>query len=820
MEISITDFKIYGVDQRNTDYTDFLIGNVFKKVRSEIAFTVSIYTLASTGNELILNNTDGYLGTGWVTGNAGQFEKFNVGDVVRWGDYTANTLLGTFTILQKLSDSEIQLSGVMTGVGDDYVSNQSYFSIVVDTTALRFFWNIIENNAPTSYFSIVDGQEQQLVIEEIDASVTTPLPMKFQGAKSYQIGSAIAEGVSKGGVTIYENKFKIKHTFFINPFLLPSDYLDFTNGIAPDSLFNGNSLKYIFKIVALPEFTDPNSRFEFETDSQLLGNVGWLNENYNNKPTNYSVFSTVYKDIAATVIPNLGLTSDSQTVEFIIKNTTDTPFVNSNTKYTLNYIRIPEIASEYQLNGKTLDENFMFDRVFSTLGNTTNGDRFGTTRQVIKSVTSTFISSSEIKITATVEFGSEIISEYNLANIQRYLFAIEIQKHSLAPLNSDNVCLNGGYGELYIDNSDPTMIGIATKFLRHTEQDVNTEGFPTITMFPEDEVVAYSQFFVDKATRLTDTIQLISATGNLKMTNTITGESFTLDTFSVNMANSIVVNGNQQLSFEQTRGFHLPANEFRKYVRLNRRTDLDNSNKYYYEFQLPFLYRWEYWKPLISANTAFFDNAQPNNGLNNFWHRYATFANWELSYSIEIKAKKNGNLLSYKDTKALTSTNYNSNSNWTTESIKTYDIDTNTELFDNINNKRFIQGYKNTKVVALFKSSSSPILLSNYQVVLGIEPFEGGGILERRRMSSLLPSDSDTWFKSIDLSNEVVLTQVGADTVRAEVLTDFSKIPASIGKFKITARLYDLSAPSTGKIFQNGNLFLFQNGNNYLFQNQ
>ncbi|CDW81526.1 UNKNOWN [Stylonychia lemnae] len=66
--------------------------------------------------------------------------------------------------------------------------------------------------------------------------------------------------------------------------------------------------------------------------------------------------------------------------------------------------------------------------------------------------------------------------------------------------------------------------------------------------------------------------------------------------------------------------------------------------------QQRFVNQWEYWVALSSANQVFFNQSQPNNGLNNDWRHYSDIiSDWRLEYRTEVAMKVNGVPAIYKN---------------------------------------------------------------------------------------------------------------------------------------------------------------------------
>lgn len=952
MPVKITSVAIK--NEFRTESVDWLLANVGDKVTVEIEFTVETTVLATVDNPIILQAQDGYIGAGWVVDALNRFADIKVGDQLYLYNYKTSTpyIGNPYSVLDKLSDGEIQLSnvGTLSGVAADTDSDDVLISLIKPITAVKYKYNFIENDEQPTFDSKTDGTEQVLLATGLDASDTvTVVPMEFLGAKPYQIGEAEIIGDGVATTTGYQYKFKITHITFITPFILSTQLENLTNEVAPDYFFNTKCLKGIFDIEAAYDFNDPNYIQTAEI-TETEGNTGWFDENFNTGLTNYEVTNVVYKRPDTSVIDGIELSLTSETtVEITIKNTIDTPFSNTNTKFTLNFCRIPYDESEYIGNTNTLPENFLFDRALQTVGSAAvNGDNFGTDYQVLKTIAATFISSSEIKITAQVDFDVNVIDVIDIMQERRYMLWVAVQQHTLATKLADKVSLLVDAREFFEDATDAGMIVADTIALRHPEDDVLTEGitlsgfsggleafslftvtnpnntnwaivdqtngdtiglasFDTnfnttilklidslnnnvangstfsafgygvlpafsnaagftaewdglylkviapngsgtayngvnisivtqhygysriamaggvagistgLTVFPEDEVVFYSQFYIDKNGRESDDIQLKRITGKIKAKNPVTLQEFTLDSFTNDLSALPFINGNQYISYELDRVYHIPSDEIRKKFQIQRRIDLDAGGLYYYDFIMPELIRWEYWKSLALANQDFFDTGEPNNGWNQFWHRYSTVTDWDLYYELEIKATKNGANLTYNFENKIDSTNYDTNADWNPNTIKSYINSDNTPLVSGGDN--FILGYETTRIEAEFTKISGTPVLADVTVVIGIEVYEEGGIEGRRRLSSKWVKDSDTWLDSTTGNGKVNLSLSG-NTVKAVCLVDNSLIPLDKKRFKITARLYEITPDFPSKYFQDGNDFIYQDGDTYIFQDQ
>jgi len=803
---------------------DFLLANVGDKITIETIMRVETSVIASTDNEIIMNIKDGFIppaGQEWIFDAASRFADFREGDLIYIAEYNPFVDKGLFTILEKIDENAIRITPP-TGFAAGAVGVRIAISVAVPITAIQYKYNFIENDDQPTFQSLTSETEQVLSAEGLDADVTTPKAMIFEGKRDYQIGSATIEGIeildSADSSEVYISRFKIIHNTFLTPFLLAPQWDDILIDKAPEYFFNQKALKAIFDIEAMYLANDPN-KIQMVSVEEVKGNTGWLDENFNTGLTNYTVDSVVYQRTDLSVITAIELSGTSETtITIVIKNTVDSPFSNNNTKFTLNFVRSPFDADEYTDNDNLLLENFVFDRALQTLGSPdVDGDNFGTTHQVLKDIAGVFVSASEIKITAVVDFGVDALAKINQSDEKRYMIFVAVQDHTLATSVSDKVAIKAASRDFFIDNTDPTMIGITSLFIRHPHTLPIIEGVSSVTVFPEDELVSFHRFFIDRNGRVNDDISIRSITLKVKAKNSSTLEEFDLDSFTFDATTLPIINDHQFVDETIDRVFHIPPAEIRKSIKIQRRIDLDSGNKFFYDIFFPYLIRWEDWVALSTANQDFFDTGEPNNGLNEFWHRYSTIANWDLFTEIIINTTKNDNALIFSKESIIESQDYNTNPDWINETIRTFDPDTGNPLTDG-GTKHFLLGFKDTRVEAIFESSTGTPVIANVTVVLGIEVFEEGGIQGRRRMSSKFASGSDTWFKSLDTTNKTKLTALSGDRIKAEALVDFTQLPNK-GKFKIVARIYEIE-PIEGKGYQDDVEFAFQDDDEYNFQDQ
>jgi hypothetical protein len=303
-----------------------------------------------------------------------------------------------------------------------------------------------------------------------------------------------------------------------------------------------------------------------------------------------------------------------------------------------------------------------------------------------------------------------------------------------------------------------------------------------LQVFPEDEVVACTNFYIERSTRETDDIRVTSVEAKIIATNGT--DEFDLERFPIQLASIALTGDTQQFDLTLKKTYHIPDSEPRKIFNIKRRNDLDFGSKKYFSIQHPFMWRWEYWEKLMGSDPFFFDSNQPNNGLSHKWNRYSTGA-WKTQYQLIVNATKNGVKQQYKYSDTIIPYNYGSNGKYTTKQIELFDPDTLASLF--LNNQWNIPTDKKTLVVATFINVD---LLDQCTVEIRIETFEEGGIQGIRSYSSRWVRDGDTWLASINDDGLVDLI-VSGNTATAKCLIDNDLLQKSSSAVSISARIYE-----------------------------
>jgi len=800
MGVLVEDIRF--INEFKATTTNYLLGNIGDKVTIEIDLRAEQVFVTGDNEDIdrillapqpFRINTPNYKDVIFCE-DLDALVNFKLGDTIALYSSTT-TVTSNYEIYEKINDQSIRVHQIAGTPGDVDFSNQgsgtgtaedvslganSYIYITTNLTSIIYRYNFNENRSNGNFNSTIDNQVNRLFSSApVDNTDTvTQVPLTFASPKTNNLGSAYVKG---NGSTTTAQKFTIVHETFITPFFLAEDLNDFKNNIAPNDLRAESSLKFVTSIDVGRTDADPNfiETVDFAIND---GNVGWFEENFNGNPTNYFIDSTTYKRNDLSVINAVELTTNEQTVDIVVKNTVDSPF-DATTPFSLNFSIMPDDVDDYRNNGKTVIENFYFDRGFSLVnGATVAGQNLGETTQIIKDVNATLTGADEILITATLQLSTEAVSDLSSRNGIEYFFWVSTQDGALDTEEADKISLRVPYSEFYIDITDDGLVSFDTKFLRHYESDFTTEGTTNLIARTEDDILGYTQFSIDRLGRETDEI-LINNVGVGLVAKKSDGSEFTLEDFNQSLNGALIVGDSQFIDNTLDRVFQMPTNEQRKQIAVKRRIDLDTTDLRYYEIKYPFLFRWEYWVALAGVNSDAFDTNEPNNGYNEQWHRYDTLTDWDIYYRTTLNLTKNGDALTYQEDTLMSTFTYDEDSDWTNETILALDANT---LVDNGNLL-----VRPTRIKASFTyAGGTPPTIDEVEFILRIEVYEQGGISDIRFFSSVYDWSEFSWFSSID--NKLVKS-LNAGVYSCEALLNIGDLPTN-SNYKISARIHDKTA--------------------------
>lgn len=814
MALVVESVKYSGIWRGSADFTPYLLANRAQPVVINIDFKIEDIIFATEDNGITFAPPAMEVGTldnmSLIRDDVGiRFLNFKVGDSITYHRASDN-VESTFTIVEKINNGLIRIQ--VDFPSEMNLTPGDYLFLSTPFLGLKYFYNFIENSDPVTFVSPVDGETQMLKTNEADAAnEVTPKILAFNGIKSYQIGSCILLG---RGIENGAQKFRLTHITYLTPFFLPEELQDLTDGISPEYFKEGKCLRHVFRLEATETLNDPNPA-QAATVDDLLANTGDEGENYNGGTNRFSITGETLKRVSDNQpIPGIQIDQASE-YNFFIECTSPSIFQNGRTKLLATFMYLPEDTSQIADNGRDMVNNYVLDEAFVTSGaGAQSGSNIATPLQVITEFQVVFITSTKIAVRLRCDLGSlaeEIMSQ---GAFKRYKILIGVESYTGSFDTTDNVELRLDLNELFEDLEDTDIVNSDIVFIQHPGS-THADGSGVLNAFPVDDVAVSNIFNIDYTDPTSKLINRIVSSIVLKKPGEL---DITLDSFSINTTGSPLEGGTVPfINFDQDRVFKIPAGEVRKTVSAHRRNDLDSGNIKYWQLIFPFMHRWEYWKSLgILDNlpAGIFDPTEPLNGINHFWHRYTEITGWKIYSRVRYVLEIGGEEFEQVKDKQFSSMDFDSNPEWSNESIKSYTL-ADVEIVNG--GTKYIQGFDFTKIVVSFEKILGDLPdVADVDIVIWIEPKEGGGIADIRRISSKYELDSQSWFQSIDSSNKVVKANPSTGVYTGTALIDNNKIP-NINDFTIYARIYDPSptTPEDGLITEQGDPIIEETSGDY-----
>lgn len=681
---------------------------------------------------------------------------------------------------------------------------EAYIANTTTITAITFKHGLIENNESVNFRSKVDGSEQIAHLGGINFQNTNFQTMLLLGNKSWQSGSIQVKGNNIGigdpGLTFgVVQAFTVKHELVINPLMLAEDWNDILNRLKPEWLKNSASLRYVTEVNLSAILKNPNETAKGVFGQSELGNVGWFNENFNGGPSDYSFSDVVYTNLAGDFRSGIELTENETIITFKIHSDTNS-LSTSQTNLIFGFNAAPSDKSQYRDNifaaANTMEENFSFDNVLSVSGNPSGVPRkFGTVDQVIKSMTATRVDASLMNVEVRIQMSSTVVGRIAAGTLRRVMIYLEVSDHLLTRANSDKVQLLLDANDMFVDFSDSGMITMVQQFLTHPFSDIETELVTEVNGFLEDDIVGVNDFFLDRNGREEDEIVFTSIRGQVIVLKD-TGAAFVLDSTG-GIALSALPNINEapfgdipNPNITIPRGFKTPADDNRLNIQFFRNYAADALGEFFFRFQFPFMVEWAPYLPLAGVNDDFFDPNEPNDGFNRDWNRYDLNPDWRIYFQTILNTTKNGEPLQDIALTRLHTHNYTDGPEWAPEVVRFFD-ENGDELING--GEKFIIKYADTEVRIDFTyigPGSNPSL-GDLVGVMKIHVFEEGTKDSTYWLSSRYDQHPNTWWKSIDGLNRVVITDEGGGVFRLTALLDKDQLPIDTPFFQVTGRIYD-----------------------------
>lgn len=771
----VTSEKFKNLDFPTADAgTDYLMGCIGDKMQCIIEF----YTLVSAENITIITSETTSNNTLRRT-DSGSFLKdgFRIGNSISTTGMGADS--GNFSVTD-VSDKLITIAETLTTKTTHFPAFIYRTNLV---TAGDYYYNLIENEAPDSFVSLVDSETQQrYTVSGITATGTTGTFIIASNSKGWAVDAdgfgVIIDGL---GVSNYRQYFRITQTFIITPVVLYSQLENLQNGIppAPDYWADRKCLRHLAKIDMKIERTDPEI-VDTVTFSRK-GNTAWLGEFLNGEPATYTASAPVYTHGSETVT-EIQYDSSVATLATITLTSANTTFTTGTTA-TLQIAYIPADDSDFTNTVKTYRECFAFDRATLTCGAApVGGINLGTNASQIFSAYATFVNAATITMHVTFRMAAALATKMSgkSSDNRNYLLFATVQDPTItATKGTDRNAVKIEVNSYSKNLDDSTLFGIFPNVNYY-----NASGGllgSQVNGVAGDIVRAVAPFRVkNSGSQKLYSIGVRTDAVYTGATGTFTLEQWTSDTSSVCLDDGV-----QEISIQYNKNYRLPANHILNKITVTRNEALDTVQKAGYTLSYPFQLRYETWRTLDNADCDF-GNATQN------WAAISAKPGWSIKQYITATVYDPTTdhetdftqecIINVSSTGATGSTG-----SWGV--VTTYDDAGTTPQFGDILN------YENTTVVADHYGdfSSLPTGVTGYYGMLFLDQQTLGGanwVYPFSSAEDLRQEDGGSpWMGPTGTTGVCTITLVSSTHIQIRAKLDYTKLSPAINNYNLRSKL-------------------------------
>jgi hypothetical protein len=606
------------------DPTDNLASNIGEPIRVVMEVDIRWYFSANVSNTILaVNGTAPAL---MLTRQTGSFvtDGFCPGDTLDIYDSTVSVwAIATITAVNDL----VMNVNVDTGAIPDATYDDFIIAGTTPLTALLYKFGLIGNTETFNCISKVSENEQVAYASGIGTGSprsTGNIEMhrlgNFKDWISYKnnVNDDILATISYVSTSGMWQRFKITHTFIVSPFFI-EEYETFLDAGLTPALFAGlNTIKYALECEFRTVLSNPNTSKIARVDN-ILGSVGWFNENFNGFNDNYSIDSIAYEDTTLGT-PCSGLQSGARTTATVTVSKLLGSF-NAGDPCSAIVALMPRNTA-YINTLTTQDENFLYDVAYAEEG-AGSGSNY---HNIIKEITCGIVA-GKLVITLQIEYNTT--QQVLIESGARYIIGVQVADDTLSSGNSDKVMLLADVGD-YIASADIEDLAYVTdlQIYQHPYDPSVDVGATKFDMWNEDGICAKFDFWID----LAKSAYINSLSFAVIAYNSTTEDYFILDNFALNLNSQIISGGVQQININDVRGYRLNATDYFNKVVLT--TGAQVSQKQYYQLIIGAKIPWQSWLLNTGADTVFYDSSKPNNNLNYKSSNYSNLNDYQIKIAL------------------------------------------------------------------------------------------------------------------------------------------------------------------------------------------
>jgi hypothetical protein len=743
-----------------SDYTDFLLGTICEKIKTET--TIDVWW-KSEGTEYVdLWDVVIAAGTCTITRDLYSFvdDGFAVGDTIYWEHPTYGNGTGVVSQVNALTI-------VLTSFTGGLITGAGYYAIALcGTTSLTagiFKFNLIENSEADTFISKVDGSTISYAGNGFTGTDTT---LVWQGTFLSGNDSGTAKIKTGSSGSSWKQRFIITHEFWVTPFYLSAQYNNLQNGIAPSYLLDLKSLKYIANYELRATLYNPNI-VHGGTDSIKLGDVSWFDEHFNGFiPIEFNKQSLIYT-VGGNPATELNIAWTTHVICEV--NSVNNVFSSGNTKFLVNLFMLPVDDDEYRNTATTMQQNYVFDQAFQTIA----GAAAAGINAIITNVVGSIVT-NRLHVEFDVAFTNP---QKTLIDSHEYIISIITDDHTTNHATSKRANVLMAYTGFSTAGDNALLQGRSNvKFWEHPfDPTIPLTGTKNYRGWITDGVYLQSGWINLPALGTLDMVRI-----KVRAINSVTDDNFELFNYNMDLAGMPVIANERIVNISTTRGFKLVAGSLRNLVSLENGA-VPGTGMYYLKFG--FKLGFEDWITMLNANNVFFDNAELNGALNEKWSSYFDkVLNWDLEIIVQtlVTDLLTGLQTTFNIISGLDCHNYFEDGNaiplWTGH-VETFITGGTVSM--GTDSSAAYSSTEDTLVVAIFTSVNA-LLTSDLYGIIYLGGFNIDGRFTQWQISTEELPAPNNWLKPITGQTKAKLTVIDANHVKVEAMIDFTKAAGDV----------------------------------------
>ena len=538
-------------------------------------------------------------------------------------------------------------------------------------------------------------------------------------------------------------QFEITQEFVIFPYYREGELNNLKNLLAPEDIYRGDkSLKQVFQFDFRTTYADINTT-KTKQIQDILGSVGYFNENYNGFNNQYSIGGLSYtnNDIAQ---PSDSLLKTTSTNVSYSVNSADGTFQIGDV--VMVYFSLLPDSSIYKESKDNFVDDWHYRLIRLIIGDPIQNSGSFSNAQAV------FDSANQIDI--SFDFLADTPSKITDQS-DNYLIVTAVADQTVPTEQSDKVGLIVDVNGIEIDTDIEGLVdNLYVNVFDHATGIVLDDpalGYTDFQGYIENGLALSFGFRVSRITEpIIDAVRL-----KLVAYNDSSGDVFSLQNVVFDIpTDQKDANQSQAINIETERGFNLASgSQFNlKVLKTGTFSGIGGTQNYYGALGLKI--DWQDWIANADANNAFYDINELNNGLNQNSSRYSLKEGYVLQMRLEVDMDSDGNITTYK---ALSPDfeirDFGEGAEFTCLQ-ETTKID-GTDIEGNI-----IQDGEDTILKATMTTTTPPVDIADYYGIIYIHKRNVQGYGDNQLSSLLLPP-SKNLIEPLDGDVLLNFTQVG-----------------------------------------------------------